>query len=519
MKKYGIATILASVMLLTACGKDTEIISGTGTSTQSTVAENNSSSAPASSSGTAESNTSSLTESSSDTSSEPIEEPPQPEMIPLTKEELHEISISPMSIQFFKSYERNSKSFDYTASIDDVEMLDFVFTRLLFLIETDEADHYENVEDHDSMDGYTEYYYFTPETAEKLIQEKFFPSFKISSVDYTKSTYWDREIKQFKTAFREDAYHGGGLDSFYLYLSESGYRIDDCYYINLVPLCDYFGEGYFRIGEVDAEHLKLSDIASVYFDIPRVQVKLKKFNVKSHWDTDYMYDYYAFVGFEPVDNRPEWVNTAEQLFKDNDLENVEMIGLTASEENNGFNTLILRTAGVLSTPFGKRIYLYEKHYTERNLYHDYYHAINTFGTRGKNDNIQYLISSGSREGAGDYTGSQYHYIEDSTLTCNDVLSGVKYIHTVEEGFVEYYDIANNYRVIDRKDVHEESWKMNDKDISEAEYNSAEAVVYFLDNFDGDGKYDPYEFDTLYSCEVTDCITLGDYFEMCRIITE
>ena len=207
MKKYGIATILASVMLLTACGKDTEIISGTGTSTQSTVAENNSSSAPASSSGTAESNTSSLTESSSDTSSEPIEEPPQPEMIPLTKEELHEISISPMSIQFFKSYERNSKSFDYTASIDDVEMLDFVFTRLLFLIETDEADHYERVDDM-SMDGYTEYYYFTPETAEKLIQEKFLPSFKIGSVDHTKSLYCDTEKEQFKIALLSDTYNG-----------------------------------------------------------------------------------------------------------------------------------------------------------------------------------------------------------------------------------------------------------------------------------------------------------------------
>lgn len=189
-------------------------------------------------------------------------------------------------------------------------MSDFVFTRLLFLIDTGEADHYERVDDM-SMDGYTEYYYFTLETAEKLIQEKFLPSFKISSLNHTKSRYWNTDKRQFEAAFFSDAYNGG-ISSYYYYLNESGYKIDDSYYIDLVPLGGYLKEGYFRPGEVDAKHIKMSDIASDYFDIPRVQVKLKKFNVKNHWNTDHLYDYYAVVGFGPVDDRPEWVNTAEQ---------------------------------------------------------------------------------------------------------------------------------------------------------------------------------------------------------------
>lgn len=37
----------------------------------------------------------------------------------------------------------------------------------------------------------------------------------------------------------------------------------------------------------------------------------------------------------------------------------------------------------------------------------------------------------------------------------------------------------NNTSVDVKDVHEESWKLNDKDISETEYNSAEVVAYSL----------------------------------------
>ena len=516
MKLKRTSAVIAAAVLalsLTACGKDTENTSGGVSSmVQSTAAD--------SSSSTAESSTSSLTAGSSDTSSaeNPVEEPPQPKKIPLTGEELREIDIGPISTDFFKTYESSGRSFDLTSSIDNIEMFDFILGNLVRFIEKDEADYHEWVSD-PAWKVDKDCWWFKPETAENLIREKFLPSFKISSVDHTASAHWDTEKGQFKVLYELDSYLDGRGRGQYDYLNESGYKTDDYYYINLVPLNDYpMADMHFYAYPSMDEIIKMSDITSEYFAIPRVRVKLKKFAKKALYD-DYFFEVFILVGFEPVDDRPEWVHTAEQLFKDNDLENVEMIGINALEENTGFNTQTLRTAGVLSAPFGKRIYLYEKQYTERTLYRDYYHDINTFGMRGKNDNIRYVLFSESREGTGDYIGSQYHYIESSTLTCNDILSGVKYVHDIEEGFIEYYDVSDNNGGVARKDIHEESWKLNDKNISEAEYNSAEAVAYFLDSFKGDGKSAPYEFDTLYSCEVTDCITLGDYFEMCRIITD
>ena len=489
--KRTIAMIAAAVLALslTACGKDTENTSSADAPTQSTSV-NSSTSAPKSSTSKTEGGTSSPTAASSDTSSaeKPVEEPPQPKKIPLTDEELREINIGPISTDFFKTYERSGRSFDLTTSIDNIEMFDFILGRLVRVIETDEADYYERLSDPTWMDD-IDYYYFKPETAEKLIREKFLPSFEISSVDHTKSTYWDTEKGQFGVNFAIDGYIGGRGRGRYDYLNESGYKIDGYYFINLVPLNDYpMTDVYFEWQAIMAEQIKMSDITSEYFAIPRVRVKLKKFAQKSPYE-DVFYDTFILVGFEPVDERLEWVKTAENVYNTMKNDGIFQDGQPYS-------------AGVMDGGLGKRIYL--SSYSEMGSHRfTRSETIITYGSRDKGDVITVNRHNG---GALNYMETDPQKMWGETYggcTIEDKLKDEKYSYSFD--VFEYPpDYTGSYF-----EDSPPTYKHNGKEISEDEYNSAELVRYFEGN---ENK--------IYTCnDGIDKITLGEYFEMCRIITD
>lgn len=197
-------TACAVIMSFSGCGENMENISDMNSMTQSTNSDTDSSAF--------ESSTSDLTGIDSETSNTDKQE--QPKKIPMTDEELDKMFIGPYAINFFKQYEQAGKEFDFTISIDNVELLTHILDRLTGIIEKDDADNYELISD-PMWDWDTEYYYFKPETVEKLIQEYFLSSFKISSVDYTKLGCWDSEKKQFKVQLIHDGYIGA-RDRFFI---------------------------------------------------------------------------------------------------------------------------------------------------------------------------------------------------------------------------------------------------------------------------------------------------------------
>ncbi len=431
------------------------------------------------------------------------EQPQQQEKIPLTYDELADILVDFNTTGFFQSYKEANQKYDLTVSIDTIDKFDFILKKLTAVAEDDEADHCE----HSHMTAWASYVY-KPETAEKLIRKYFLPTFKISSIDYRSSMYWNSEYEHFDTENDYDIYYSRCLN-------ESGYKVGDYYYINTVTLDNYpNAEKMYYVGD-SLNDLNMSYITSDFFDIPRVQLKFKKFNKFNKYNAmGEPMEIYVCVGYSPVDEIPDWLECAAKLYKDNDLANVEMIG-KAPVQDSGLDMTLKRTAGVINTPFGKRLYLYGINQNQGGFGYDYTHTITTLGTRGQNDKIEYSVHNYSKLGSGGYYNNfidlKYNY-----LVCNDVFSNEKYTYYLEEGTATTYE---NGETVEEKKVHEESWTLNDKDISEKKFNSAEVVSYFLNTFKGYGKSEQYEFDSLYSCEVEDCITLADYYEMCRVMTD
>lgn len=441
------------------------------------------------------------TEATSSSLRSPViwEQPQQQEKIPLTDEEESKLGFGPTTINFFAGYAKANQKYDLTNSIDTIDKLNFILSKLTVVAKKEEADDSEFFEG--DFRDWTVYYY-KPETVEKLIRKYFLPSFKIESIDYTKSAYWNPENGRFEVEEDFDAFEG--ISKEYYYIHEDAYKAGDYYYLYAVPLADYPNAEQVYIDR------RLSNFSSDYFDIPRVKLKFKKFYLGEYYG-EQVYNYVC-VGCEPVDKRPDWLECAAKLFKDNDLANVEMIG-KAPVQDSGLDMTLKRTAGVINTPFGKRLYLYEKKVHMGNLQFAYKHDITTFGTRGKDDRIVYSMDVFTSQGGN---LNAFSNISDETLTCNDVFSNEKYTHFLQEGEETTYE---NGKTVNIKDIHKESWKLNDEDISENKFNSAEVVSYFLNTFKGYGLSEQYEFDSLYSCEVENGITLAVYYEMCHIMTD
>ncbi len=462
-----------------------------------------------------ESGTSSTKETSSLSGEPPFvwEQLQQQEKIPLTYDELAEIDLRPSAIFYFKEYEKSNQKYDLTASIDTVDKLNYIIKMLPSVAGPDAADDSEYFNPEETMTDLTMYYY-NPKTVEKLIRKHFLPTFKISSIDYKSSMYWNSEKGRFETEDRGFDGFMGEVGSEFYYLKESGYKSGDYYYVNLVPLANYPNAEKMYYEGNSLNNLNMSYITSDFFDIPRVHVKFKQF--KEYGVLGNPIDAYTYecVGFSPVDEIPDWLECAAKLFKGNDLANVEMIG-KAPVQDSGLDMTLKRTAGVINTPFGKRLYLYGINQNQGGFGYDYTHTITTLGTRGQNDKIEYSVHNFSKLSSGGYYNN-FIDLKFNYLVCNDVFSNEKYTYYLEDGTATTYE---NGETVEEKEVHEESWTLNDKDISEKKFNSAEVVSYFLNTFKGYGKSEQYEFDSLYSCEVEDCITLADYYEMCRVMTD
>lgn len=490
MKKVGIISVLALAMLLTACGDNTTNESRSpSTSAVSSSKETTSS--------IAESVPASQLSSAETSSAEPPVIQEQPEKIQLAQDE-HGHFMS--SDHFYYTTQAVKSGFDLTNSINDIDTLEYALSILPRL--GGKADDSKNDMPEDFIGGALSFtLIYKPESAEQQIREYLLPSFKIDSIDYKNSDLWDAENGYIKVNSYSSADEELGV-------VESAYKLGDYYYAAMVLRTHL---DYIAPFTSYSDYLAALTLNEENLNIPLVQVKFEKVTTKDEYGE---HDYYIPIGFDPADQRPEWMKKAAQLYKDNDFENVAMIG-QIPDKDDFYNMPSVRTAGVISTPFGKRIYLYEKNYREGLSQFYYGHTLTTFGTRGQNDKIVYSMSSSSRSGTGGAI-DQMSEITEKTLTCSDLYSDKRYVHDLEEGEVITYE---NGKIVNTRDVHEESWTLNDKDISEKEYKSADIVSYFLENFKGDGTYNPYTFDSLYSCEVNGCITLTEYYEMCCFIIE
>lgn len=503
MTRRILAVILAGVVAIgfSGCGKGAENLNQSVPLPQSTA-----SSKPAS---VAQSSVSTTSESSGASDVQVI---PQQEKIPLTEDELDQIYISYHTINFFKPYEQASEEFDFTESISDVKMLDYIFDKLSAMmlkgyVDFNEEDYESGFEpDNDYVFGV---FHFTCEKAEKLIQKHFLPNFMINSVDYTKSEYWDQEEKQFNLFAQFDRFTGDPGKEYYYY-KESGYKIGDYYYINLVPLADYPNiEKALEFGCGRRDKIKMAGITSEFFDIPRVCLKVKKFSIKDIIGETGGAD--MCVGLSLNDDRPDWVEMAEKFYKDNDLGNNYMIG----RNSNNTNSYCPPTAGVISTPFGKRMYLYNEEHSGSSSIYDTYN-LSTFGTRGQNDELNFSLDCANVCGGF----SPWVNTNNITISCNDVFSDKKYVYNWTKGDKIYY--GNGGTIEKEEEVFEETWKLNDKEISERKFNSADVVSYFYEIYDED-EYGQSNIslarDLLYSCDIEKGLSLADYYEICRILFE
>lgn len=322
-------------------------------------------------------------------------------------------------------------------------------------------------------------YTYSPESVQRIIREKFAPDFELSNIDYQKLYYWDEDKKAFDIFVYDNAY-------FSPCIVESGYKVGGEYWLNVVPCRNFMLV------------TKLYELSETYFEIPRKEIRLKDG---------------VIVYCRENDDRPEWVEVAEKFYKDNNLGNEYMVGRAASYEYQSIQPK--REAGVISTPLGKRMYLYEQSSVQGSTQFSYSHIISTWGLRGHNDNIKYSISSYGMGNSGG-TPNKYFDRKHTEISFNDVLSDKEYIYYLKDDRIDTFE--ENGEISQEYD-YEESWKLNGMDIPEKKFNSEEFVSYFLENFKGDGRYDPYTFDTLYSCEVTESLTLNDYYNICRIIME
>lgn len=546
MKKARIlSVILAAVLLLTACSGDIEPANSKNGRDKSSTSDSRNDDGDARGDASSSGGISSLTQSSnSDTSDRPDssapnsseskpEAPERLKKIPLTDEELFEInqrlagSIYVFIADHFYIYAENGKSFDCTVSIDNVGMLGYVIDRLLRIIEKDEADVYEKIEIPDSLFGGTAFYYFTPETLERLIQKYFLPSFEISSLDYTQSPYWDAEKGQIKAEYYGDFDQTGNTPFF----AENGYTDGEYYYLSAVFSHDtsilYAGEDLFRLSSIPAE----------YFELPRVQLKVKKFTVKRY--DDYYDNCYIIVGFDPTDERAEWVKTAEYLYNtvnwNYSPESPEIIPMP-------FPSYI--STGVIDGSLGKRVYTNITSYRDEyapGLSTDYTgkDVLYTYGLHGENDVISCEIYYDGYHSSGevyynDRWGVMVNFGNDVSITVEDKFKGETYKHTYSthtDYYIAYDDTDHETSV---PIIKNEKFTLNDVEISESDFYSAEIVRYFDEIINLDSIYekmadefvDKYfvDFDEdrlLYehTSSYLDEFTLGDLYEMARIMTE
>ena len=464
-------TAAACILSLTACGENQESAGGTGTAGESTD--------PVTSTSRTESSSTEATEAkTTETSAEEDGQEPV-EKIPLTGDEMSEIVIYGSTSSFLEQCQEQGITFDFTRSIDTVEQLNFIIGRLVKLIKSDEADAQETVPIDDGLFMEELYYFFEPETMEKLIQDYFLPSFKLDSVNYRRSGYWDAENRYFRVFVAPDFYNT--VDRFCVV--ENAYLAGDYYYADAVI---YYTP--------PTNFVKLSLVAADYFDTPRIRLKLKRFSYQSEFDESYTIDQYIVVGFEPLKKRPEWLDAAKMLMNACSW-NQEDYGSHLGAEY-GVSTYYGQSSiGVMDGVLGKRMYIASwGDMGSRNHFSD--SVCETFGIRGENDSVCYYEFS-QQVIYADPENETMHSRDYSKIMIRDNLRGETYSYVSNDDGLSY--------------TH------NGIKISAAEFANADIVAYFNGY---NGVLGISEEQLLYKCEHSlEELTLADLYEMSRIITE
>lgn len=422
----------------------------------------------------------------------------------LTEEELRSLFLQPSMFSLCNECVKSSSPFDITISINNLQEFNYAIAYLTNQISNDEADLVEYDPNMALFETY--YYYFSPETTEKLFQKYYCSSFELNSINYTESPYWDTDKNQFVVETVFDCWQVPVYDGNY-YVYENAFKKGDYYYVDAAYINEYKGlsdklekNAYINniFGDTDYNVLNLSDITSDYFDIPRCRLKFKQYKNKEYNNNEYF-----LVGCEPLEERPEWLDTAEKLFPS--------ASELFSDENiliDGFNSKV--SAGVISTPYGKRIYgfMYGNIIPngERNF-------IKTIGLRGENDEIDYQMSYAGTASGGPQNSTS-HWIE-----CNDIYSNNEYYYDITELREDIFD-ENGVFLYEDKTITE-TWKLNGKEITSEEFNSADVISYCFETFGYENFSRPFEFESDYSYEMDyytrQLFPLGEYLNMCRVI--
>ena len=487
-KIIALVVAAACALLLAGCGKETE------NDTVNNIDSAGQGSSSETSSSTSESSASDLTEGEGETSEGEEQQPVEDdvEKIPLSIEELNgygdkQISISDDTILFLRERE---DPFDVSVSIDSIELFNYAVGTLKKIIEPDEADDYEYEYVENEVGGFTtEYFYFTPKTVEKLIREIFLPSFKISSIDYTKSAIWNEESGYFKVTVFSGIPNYNGKE----YFIECGYEAGEYWYV-----ISALSPSYYNAFQFEPDGIKLPYLPSGYFDNPRMQLKFKN---TSHGR--------VLVGYEMLEELPEWLEAAELLFNACDW------------EYESFSAPAYQSIGVMDGVLGKRLFIAAGSMLGS------IHIINdavcdTYGIRGKNDIIRYSTEYGSSVGQilddGIVSSAT---TESDAFTIQDDFKGDTYKYSYSESHMSYF-YESTGEVISSNGSTEEKCTFNGREISKEEFESLDAVAYFSNGLDYiySGMAVIADEHLLYKCEHgLDSITLADLYEMAQIIAE
>ena len=477
MKKVGLISIVALVTLLTACENNTSnenyIQSTSVVSSSVGVSSNTEENVPV---------TSSL--SSAETSSA---EPPviqeQQKKIPLAQEEYCNLMSSD---RFYYTTNAVESGFDLTNSINNVYTLEYALSILPEL--GGKADDVKSDMPEDFVgDALSSTYLYKPETAENQIRNYLLPSFKIDSIDYKSSDLWDAKNGYIKACNYSSADELRGI-------VESAYKFGDYYYANMVLNEGYGGESY-------SGYLSSLNLNEQNLNIPLVQVKFKKITVKSVYGE---HDRYIPIGFDPDDQRPEWMKKAQSLFESIDRDKLENLRNYPSSMQMG--------VGVMSGNLGKRMYI---RYISQMGSHNFtsVNSILTIGARGTNDVILYEYSTNTATTNGglviDDTATPKE-INTIKITIQDSFKGETYAYYKSSTRNPFGELLEELTI---------KYTLNEKEISEKEYNSAEVTAYLADAeqlFYDTGNKERIVF----QCENSfENMTLTDFYEICRVITE
>lgn len=454
MRKSIAALMLAALALLTACGEGAGSSKTTALSTAGT-SSGASSSAPAITPSSSENTSSTLPE---DTSSMPPEDKER-DKVPLTQGELYELQRTLKNaelLHILNDYLVNGREFDFLASPYSEEALRVVLADVMR----------QNVGIADNADSAQNKYDFSPETVEKLIKKNVLLSFDISRAEYPIN----------ENGFIEYSPFGGG-SGLGLIIAESGYKLGDTLYINILRIDS---------GACD-ESMELSLLPEDYFDIPRRQLVIKGGYV---------------AALKNIDERTELMETAEKMFA---------VFKAEQRENSENPERVPWNIGVMDGELGKRMYFFT-YLTKMGMQGSRTETFRTFGPGGEKDVITYTTAISSTLAGYTTTETDDDYtINSESILVEDELNGDTYEYNKQTKSLPDPNAPLLQNTM--------TCKLNGSEITEEAFCSARSVAYFKDIDSGGYINTEDESRFIYKCEKSiDDITLADLYDIARAMT-